>query len=181
MASSSATSWGVLGREGLLRQADLAGVVLRLGSGSQGEQGVLNGRLPPLGPPMGALVPLQPGGRNHGAPDAANAFAALVSGEIGAGGALAEQTDHQSLRESEERRFAWPAAWAASVKLHKRAPSAGTGPRRGVCNRLPGWGVDPGRQALGRSSAKPEPNLPWIGLGARRVQRSDDQQQKVAE
>ena len=131
MASSSATSWGVLGREGPLRQADLAGVVLRLGSGSQGEQGVLNGRLPPLGPPMGALVPLQPGGRNHGAPDAANAFAALVSGEIGAGGALAEQTDHQSLRESEERRFAWPAAWAASVKLHRRTPSGGAGQRGG--------------------------------------------------
>ena len=134
MASSSATSWGVLGREGPLRRDPLAGVVLRLGSGSQGEQGVLNGRLPPLGPPMGALVPLQPGGRNHGAPDAANAFAALVSGEIGAGGALAEQTDHQSLRESEERRFAWPAAWAASVKLHRRTPSGGAGQRGGVCN-----------------------------------------------
>ena len=134
MASSSATSWGVLGREGPLRRDPLAGVVLRLGSGSQGEQGVLNGRLPPLGPPMGALVPLQPGGRNHGAPDAANAFAALVSGEIGAGGALAEQTDHQSLRESEERRFAWPAAWAASVKLHRRTPSGGVGQRGGVCN-----------------------------------------------
>ena len=39
---------------------------------------------------MGALVPLHPGGRNHGAPDAANAFAALIGGEIGAGGALAE-------------------------------------------------------------------------------------------
>ena len=78
---------------------------------------------------MGALVPLHPGGRNHGAPDAANAFAALVGGEIGAGGALAEQTDHQSLRESEEPRFAWPAAWpaawAASVKLHRGAPSGG--------------------------------------------------------
>ena len=80
---------------------------------------------------MGALVPLQPGGRNHGAPDAANAFAALVSGEIGAGGALAEQTDHQSLRESEERRFAWQAAWAASVKLHRRTPSGGVGQRGG--------------------------------------------------
>ena len=83
---------------------------------------------------MGALVPLQPGGRNHGAPDAANAFAALVGGEIGAGGALAEQTDHQSLRESEERRFAWQAAWAASVKLHRRTPSGGVGQRDGVCN-----------------------------------------------
>ena len=125
MASSFTTSWGVLGREGPLRRDPLARVVLRLGSGSQGEQGVLNGRLPTLGPPMGALVPLQPGGRNHGAPDAANAFAALVGGEIGAGGALAEQTDHQSLRESEEPRFAWPAAWAASVKLHRGAPSGG--------------------------------------------------------
>jgi len=61
-----------------------------LGSGSQGEQGVLSGRSPLLGPPMGALVPLHPGGRNHGAPDAANAFAALIGGEIGAGGARAE-------------------------------------------------------------------------------------------
>ena len=188
MASSSATSWGVLGREGPLRRDPLAGVVLRLGSGSQGEQGVLNGRLPPLGPPMGALVPLQPGGRNHGAPDAANAFAALVSGEIGAGGALAEQTDHQSLRESEERRFAWPAAWAASVKLHRRTPSGGAGQRGGVCNGgfwlglvAGGWWLDHGRQARGRSSAKLEPNLPWIGLGPRREQRSDHQQQKVAE
>ena len=128
--------WGghVVGRKGPLRRDPLAGLVPRLGwgqapiglgSGSQGEQGVLGGRLPPLGPPMGALVPLHPGGRNHGAPDAANTFAALVGGEIGAGGALAEQADHQSLRESEEPRFAWPAAWAASVKLHRGAPSGG--------------------------------------------------------
>lgn len=49
---------------------------------------------------MGALFALHPGGRDHGPPDPADAFAAMVHREIGAGGAVTEQADHQFLRES---------------------------------------------------------------------------------
>ena len=72
-------------------------------AGRQGatEQGLRMARRGPLRPPMGALVSLQPGRRDHGTPDTADAFAAPLGGEIGAGGAVAEQTDHQFLRESE--------------------------------------------------------------------------------
>ena len=71
------------------------------GSGFVTEQGLRMARRGPLRPPMGALVSLQPGRRDHGTPDTADAFAAPLGGEIGAGGAVAEQTDHQFLRESE--------------------------------------------------------------------------------
>ena len=72
----------------------------RDGSGFEAEQRLLMGWLGPLRPPMGALLSLQPRGRDHGPPDTANAFAALLGREIGAGGAVAEQADHQFLRES---------------------------------------------------------------------------------
>ena len=100
------------------------------GSGFVTEQGLRMARLGPLRPPMGALVSLQPGRRDHGTPDTADAFAAPLGGEIGAGGAVAEQTDHQSLRESEEPRGAGTAARLVSVKLHSTSLGGRPGARR---------------------------------------------------
>ena len=68
--------------------------------GFKGEQVLLMDRFAPFNPPMGALFPLRPGGCNHSTPDTADPFAALPGGEIGAAGAVPEQTDHQFLRES---------------------------------------------------------------------------------